>query len=91
MVSSVPQPRRSLSPLLDSEIQRIAAQRRLKLTPRSLQEIISSVYVCLYHEEKAAAKQALEAIRLRAQFDGTAQVLMVSWYHSQLSVCLSVY
>lgn len=73
MVSSVP---KSLSPLSDSEIRQIAAQHRLKLTPLALQEMIASAYTCLYHEEEAAAKQALEAIHLRAQFDGTAQVLM---------------
>jgi tyrosyl-tRNA synthetase len=80
MVSSVP---KSLSPLSDSEIRQIAAQHRLKLTPLALQEMIASAYTCLYHEEEAAAKQALEAIHLRAQFDGTAQVLMV-----EQSVCL---
>lgn len=67
----------SSSLLSRSEVQKVAVRHRLHLTPRVLQEMISSVYVCLYHEENQAARQAVEAIRLRAQFDGTAQVLMV--------------
>ncbi|XP_062518903.1 hyccin-like isoform X2 [Corticium candelabrum] len=68
----------SSSSLSHSEIMELAVKQRLHLTSTVLHEMISSVYVCLYHDEYLAARQAVEAIRLRAQFDGVAHVLLAA-------------
>eukprot|EP00118_Oscarella_pearsei_P000935 m.6171 g.6171 ORF g.6171 m.6171 type:complete len:424 (+) comp15130_c0_seq1:3-1274(+) len=65
-------------PLNEHALKKAASRPRLIFPTQLLQEFTSLVYFSLYNEECAAALQSLHFLHKRADFDGIAELLLVT-------------